>query len=759
MKRFILALLTVIIFQSVFADKLVMINYQDAKILKGYFAKNDIKIHYVSDNFILATVGNEYTGSHKLILQDSWNKNNTYYVVWFHKGIEKDYLNQIDQLADIYLQTDDFLIISPKYNAKLYPPINGRLTRITNKEIKQPDSFLETGKGTLKFDPDIEAMMEEVDTNIYLNNLQNLQDYGTRNAYSPEAIEAQNWLKDQFESYGYSVELFDFSMPNGQASDNVIATKTGTKYPDEYVILGGHYDSYSWSGLAPGADDDASGVCGVLEVARVMADFATDRTVLFCAWSGEEYGLYGSEAYADWAADQELNILGYFNIDMCGYRNPGDPIHTDMIAPSSAQPLVQFYTDVCGLYLPDFIIDAGSLTGGDSDHTSFNNAGYMGIFPFEDSQNYSPYIHTPNDVIGTSVNSLEMAMMFTQAMVANVATMANFLAPPANLVAFAGDQTVELIWDPLVDIDHYNVYKNNDPTPLTSTTEPTYLDEAVSNFETYTYYVTGVYPDGGDETDPSNLVTITPLPPMAFPFEDDFESGALYWNFEGSWGLTSSQSYSPSHAITESPNGNYQNNLEISAGLYSFSLENAINAELRFMTKYNLETNYDYTWLEISTDGNTWTELDEFNGIQTSWTEEIYSLNDYLEEPHIFIRFRFYSDVYVTEDGMYIDDLMLTVESMGTTSIDKRKMEDALTLFPNPMNGSANISFTLQKETDVDIKILDAMGKNLQTLESQKMTAGYHSLDFNSELPEGIYFIVIKFNESSFVKKMVITKK
>jgi len=54
--------------------------------------------------------------------------------------------------------------------------------------------------------------------------------------------------------------LFDFTMPSGPASDNVIATKVGTLYPEEYVIIGGHYDSYSYSGNAPGADDDATGV-------------------------------------------------------------------------------------------------------------------------------------------------------------------------------------------------------------------------------------------------------------------------------------------------------------------------------------------------------------------------------------------------------------------------------------------------------------------------------------------------------------------
>ncbi len=129
-----------------------------------------------------------------------------------------------------------------------------------------------------------------------------------------------------------------------------------------------------------------------------------------------------------------------------------------------------------------------------------------------------------------------------------------------------------------MDIDYYNIYK--DTELLGTTTDEFFLDEDVENFTTYTYYVTAIYTDTGDESDPSNLVTVTPLPPMSMPFFDDFETGALYWNFEGSWGLSTSQSYSPSNSITESPSGDYGNNLEISATLYNFSLENAEEASL-----------------------------------------------------------------------------------------------------------------------------------------------------------------------------------
>lgn len=102
---------------------------------------------------------------------------------------------------------------------------------------------------------------------------------------------------------------------------------------------------------------------------------------------------------------------------------------------------------------------------GDSDHTSFNQNGYMGIYPFEDYQNYSPYIHSANDLIGPSVNSFEMSQRYTQMNVACVATLAvldtesvsenemnavtMFPNPAQNTLEltteFAGDNEVQII--------------------------------------------------------------------------------------------------------------------------------------------------------------------------------------------------------------------------------------------------------------------------------------------------------------------------
>jgi hypothetical protein len=296
--------------------------------------------------------------------------------------------------------------------------------------------------------PVIYNMIEMVDTSIVVENIQHLQDYGTRNCKKPEAIQAQNWIKGHFENYGLSVELQDFPMGGSNASDNVLGTLTGQVNPDEYVIIGGHYDSYTGGLEEPGADDNASGTAGVMEVARILSQFEFERSIVFCAFSGEEYGLFGSEAYASRAEQQGMNILGYFNLDMIGYNEPGEFIHTDMIAPQSAQELSDFYKAVAAIYLPDFLIyDAVYIPGG-SDHIPFNNHGYMGIFPCEEDQTYSPFIHTSGDLIGQSVNSLLKAQKFIQAALSSVVSLARPYDPTGQQEKDKKKQEVRLFPNP-----------------------------------------------------------------------------------------------------------------------------------------------------------------------------------------------------------------------------------------------------------------------------------------------------------------------
>ncbi|MBK7214011.1 MAG: M28 family peptidase [Bacteroidales bacterium] len=434
MKKFILFLLLVSSGLSLLADEFILIKTPGYQSVRELSKNPQLSINYLGNGFVLATRHGQLTSDFIVMESKAWEKGFAYFVVYSNESRNRAYREDLGRKSEVLYQNPEMLVlkISEVEIGQILPPEDGSMARIWNQTVSLPGTVPAYATATKAADPFIVARMAEVNTTLIQSNIQHLQDYGTRNAYSTQGVVAQNWIKAQFEGMGLTTTLFDFTMPSGAASDNVIATKTGTLYPNEYVIIGGHYDSYTGSTTAPGADDNASGTSGVMEVARILAPYSFDRTIIFCAFSGEEYGLYGSAAYAAWCQTQGMNILGYLNMDMIGYLQAGDVIHTDVIAPSSAQWLVDYYTNVVNLYLPTFVVAPGSLSGGDSDHTSFNNHGFMGIFPFEDSQNYSPYIHSANDVMGTSVNNMEQVGVFTKAILATTISLAE-MEPPQTV--------------------------------------------------------------------------------------------------------------------------------------------------------------------------------------------------------------------------------------------------------------------------------------------------------------------------------------
>ena len=95
---------------------------------------------------------------------------------------------------------------------------------------------------------------------------------------------------------------------------NIIGVLKGSKYPDEYVLMGGHLDSYD---VATGAVDDGNGVSVAMEAARLLAASGAKpkRTMLFCVWTGEEYGLLGSKYFVENKTVPLDHISNYFNRD------------------------------------------------------------------------------------------------------------------------------------------------------------------------------------------------------------------------------------------------------------------------------------------------------------------------------------------------------------------------------------------------------------------------------------------------------------
>jgi len=154
-------------------------------------------------------------------------------------------------------------------------------------------------------------------------------------------------------------------------------------------------------------------------------------------------------------------------------------------------------------------------------------------------------------------------------------------------------------------------------------------------------------------------------------FSDNFESGTSNWSLTSTWGLSTTSSHSTSHSLTESPTGNYGNNLNyVTATLSSgVNLSTALSANLSFWAKYSIEGGFDYMYLDVSANGGTsWVNIASYDDTLNNWTQFNYSLGGYVGNSSVKIRFRFYSDGAVNYDGMYIDDVIITSDTVDNAA-------------------------------------------------------------------------------------------
>jgi hypothetical protein len=270
-------------------------------------------------------------------------------------------------------------------------------------------------------DPLIASMVDRVSGDRCVSIVESLQGIGSRRSDSGGGFAAAESVAAAFRSFRLTdVSFFDYNA----WCDDVVAVQTGAVVPEEIVLIGAHYDSYSRTGAEPGADDNATGVAAVLEAARILSSARFERTLLYIAFSGEEQGLIGSEAWAADARGRGLDIRAAINIDMIGYVRPGDTRDLDLISDARSIPLMQFASAATALYLDGYPAVEGSFSGGNSDQQSFWDAGYPALSLHEDSADPSPYLHTPQDRLGISVNDFDFFRMNVQAAVAVVASLA-----------------------------------------------------------------------------------------------------------------------------------------------------------------------------------------------------------------------------------------------------------------------------------------------------------------------------------------------
>lgn len=207
---------------------------------------------------------------------------------------------------------------------------------------------------------------------------------------------AAYYIKERMENLGLSVEEHDYS----SGGKNIIATQLGVTNPNNVYLISAHYDAVA----NYCADDNASGVAAIMELARILAAYCTENTIVYAFWDEEESGLNGSAAYAQRASTNGENILGVFNIDMMGYDGDNDK-NFDIDVRPFAQSIAMKDAIIDVLNNPaygfDLVVNVVNPGTFNSDHASFWSQGYSAVLFGEswEQGDVTPGYHSSNDRI------------------------------------------------------------------------------------------------------------------------------------------------------------------------------------------------------------------------------------------------------------------------------------------------------------------------------------------------------------------------
>ncbi|MFD2542206.1 M28 family peptidase [Lacinutrix gracilariae] len=163
-----------------------------------------------------------------------------------------------------------------------------------------------------------QSIVDNVSASNILTDLTSFENFGVKEVGTSALTNAENWITSRYTSLGYTdIELQPFTYSSG-TSNNIIVTKTGTVYPDTYIIIDAHYDTIN----GPGTNDNGSGTVLLLEIARLLTNINTEYSIKIIHFSGEEDGLIGSNYYVNNTVNPEnLDIHLVFNLDQVGGVN------------------------------------------------------------------------------------------------------------------------------------------------------------------------------------------------------------------------------------------------------------------------------------------------------------------------------------------------------------------------------------------------------------------------------------------------------
>lgn len=278
-----------------------------------------------------------------------------------------------------------------------------------------------------------------------------------------------------------------------------------------------------------------------------------------------------------------------------------------------------------------------------------------------------------------------------------------------------------------------------------------------------------------------------------FVFEDTANNPAINWTITKTpttspqWDSTYKTFYSEPNSYADSKNGNYVNNATVTMTLTNpIDITGLNNPRLVFWTKFDMESNWDYGQVQVSTNnGTTWIALEGqytepgvgsfqpngepvYDAAQTNWVKEEINLTTY-SSSQVKIRFRLRTDSGTTRDGWYLDDIGVFYYTIPTdvSNITEPLYDFSLEQnYPNPFNPSTKIKYSIPsvalsgvEESLVTLKVFDVLGNEVTTLVNEEKPSGEYEVVFDAAgLSSGIYFYKLQVGSFTETKKLVLIR-
>jgi len=267
-----------------------------------------------------------------------------------------------------------------------------------------------------------------------------------------------------------------------------------------------------------------------------------------------------------------------------------------------------------------------------------------------------------------------------------------------------------------------------------------------------------------------NLYITFELSPATVIFQDNFESGLAQWTTGGTnvrWGTEPADSlWSGGMVATESPGAPYpaesENWLELATPL---DLSHYVTAALRFQHWYYFEPGYDYSQVEASADGGaTWDILaGPYDGQDIGWETVYGNLTPYCGQSDVRLRWYFWSDQTLQEQGWRFDDIQIVAADTDTFVQPQPPLPREFTLvsiYPNPFNSSFSVLLYAPQVQEAEVSLWDIQGKKIAVGHSGRLSAGYNRISWHmSELQAtGLYLLRVRHAGGLEIRKILFLK-